>query len=46
MPYQIYMMHIYHLSLIHISFEARGMDEVKQEVAHKEAPKAREGKAR
>ena len=28
------------------AFEARGMDEVKQEVAHKEAPKAREGKAR
>ena len=28
------------------AFEARGMDEVKQEVAHKEAPKAREDKAR
>ena len=28
------------------AFEARGVDEVKQEVAHKEAPKVREDKAR
>ena len=37
------------LSLIHIyadAFEARGVDEVKQEAAHKEVPKVREDKAR
>ena len=28
------------------AFEARGVDEVKQEAAHKEAPKVREDKAR
>ena len=28
------------------AFEARGVDEVKQEAAHKEAPKVRDDKAR
>ena len=28
------------------AFEARGVDEVKQEAAHKEVPKVREDKAR